>query len=513
MTPADQIYSLPTAVGTAKMTYGQANNLPVQISHMAIGDGNGAIVSPGAGALALVHEVYRAQLNQLYQHETNPNWLVAELVIPAEVGGFTIRELGLYDAAGDLIYVGNHAEQYKPVQSQGSDETKTIRMVILTSSTSAVTLKTDPTVVMATIDYVDRSIAKLDQKPSVRYTTTAAIGLAGLAVQAGGDWTGALTTGDRVLVKNQAAGKDNGIYAAAAGAWLRVADADGSVEVTSGLVVAVEQGATLADTRWQLVTDGAIVLGTTALVFQNVTQGFAPLASPIFSDNPRAPTPAQFDNDTSLATTEFVQRALGNFAGILVVSEAGIIAASSSGKAVILDGVAGAVFLPLAGDVPSGTTLNISAKQNGWTVSSSGGQKIDTTSSLITSFAMGAGDNVELVSNGFNSWTMAGGVSQSKYAAAFGSALAPFGFQKLPNGWALQWGVLADSAWAAGVFRTISYPLDFTGGVFQSGATLSNSAGTLGRVNTNQLSSSQIQLMVDYAGAATVRYFAIGRIL
>lgn len=158
MTPADQIYSLPTNTGAAKLSYAMANNLTVQISHMAIGDGNGAVVNPTAAATGLAREVHRAQLNQLYQHPDNPNWLVAELVIPAEVGGWTIRELGLYDVAGDLIFVGNHAEQYKPVQSQGSDETKTIRMVILVSSVAAVTLRTDPTTVMATIKFVNDSL-------------------------------------------------------------------------------------------------------------------------------------------------------------------------------------------------------------------------------------------------------------------------------------------------------------------------------------------------------------------
>lgn len=159
MTPADQIYSLPTNIGAAKLAYALANNLTVQISHMAIGDGGGAVVNPTAPATKLTREVHRAQLNQLYQHPQNPNWLVAELVIPAEVGGWTIREIGLYDVAGDLIFIGNHAEQYKPVQNQGSDETKTIRMVILVSSVAAVTLRTDPTTVMATIKFVNDSIA------------------------------------------------------------------------------------------------------------------------------------------------------------------------------------------------------------------------------------------------------------------------------------------------------------------------------------------------------------------
>lgn len=159
MTPQDPIYSLPTNVGAAKLAYAMVNQLTVDISQMAIGDGNGVVVNPTAAWPALAREVHRAQLNQLYQHPDNPNWLVAELVIPAEVGGWTIREIALYDVDGDLIFIGNHAEQYKPVQSQGSDETKTIRMVILVSSVATVTLKTDPTTVMATIKFVNDSIA------------------------------------------------------------------------------------------------------------------------------------------------------------------------------------------------------------------------------------------------------------------------------------------------------------------------------------------------------------------
>jgi len=491
MTPADQIYSLPTAVGTAKMTYGQANNLPVQISHMAIGDGNGAIVSPGAGALALVHEVYRAQLNQLYQHETNPNWLVAELVIPAEVGGWTIRELGLYDTAGDLIYVGNHAEQYKPVQSQGSDETKTIRMVILTSSTSAVTLKTDPTVVMASIDYVDRSIAKLDHKQSVRYTTTAPIGLAGLAVQAGGDWTAALTTGDRVLVKNQAAGKDNGIYAAAAGAWLRVADADGSPEVTSGLVVAIEQGATLADTRWQLVTDGAIVLGTTALVFQNVTQGFAPLA------------------------------ALGNFQDQISKNTSSVLLASEAGAVINL--IAGALntTLPLLSSVPKGASFTfICTGQNGASILRNGADTMSANGVAQVSYALSIGDTLTLVSAG-TLWLAVSGTARDKFQPGLASTLLPNGVKRIPDAssptgfFIIQWGVATSNGSGVG---SVVLPIAFPNSHFRTFLTPRNSAPYNASASVNLQTVSGFAFYTTNAsggsvGAATamgIEWFAIG---
>ena len=103
-------------------------------------------------------------------------------------------------------------------------------------------------------------------KGRVRAASTANLGLSGLQVVDGVN----LVVGDRVLVKNQTAGKDNGIYVVTTGAWSRSADADTAAEMTPGLMVAVEQGSSQADSLWQLVTDGPISFGTTALVFEMV---------------------------------------------------------------------------------------------------------------------------------------------------------------------------------------------------------------------------------------------------
>jgi len=117
-----------------------------------------------------------------------------------------------------------------------------------------------------------------DYKTSVRFTTTGNITLSGLGTQAGGDWGAALTAGDRILPKDQTTGSENGIYIAAAGAWTRATDADGVGELTSGSVVAVEEGATLADSQWMLTTDGAITIGTTPLAFVEKGSPFASAA-------------------------------------------------------------------------------------------------------------------------------------------------------------------------------------------------------------------------------------------
>lgn len=115
----------------------------------------------------------------------------------------------------------------------------------------------------ATKNYVDTVASGFDFKASVRVATTADITLSGEQTLDGVS----VVTGDRVLVKNQSTGEDNGIYVCAAGAWSRAADADSSAEVTAGMFVAVAEGTSNADTFWLLTTNDAITLGSTSLTF------------------------------------------------------------------------------------------------------------------------------------------------------------------------------------------------------------------------------------------------------
>ncbi len=118
---------------------------------------------PDAGQTGLIHEVWRHALNKISQDKRNSNYIIAELVIPPEVGGFWMRELGLYDDAGTLIAVANMAESYKPALAEGSGRSQTCRMVIIVSSVASVDLTIDTTTVMATQDYVDDKIAEHEQ--------------------------------------------------------------------------------------------------------------------------------------------------------------------------------------------------------------------------------------------------------------------------------------------------------------------------------------------------------------
>lgn len=132
----------------------------VNLTAMAVGDGGGTLPEPDAGQTKLINEVWRHALNKISQDNKNKNYIVAELVIPPDVGGFWVRELGLYDDAGTLIAVANMAESYKPKLAEGSGRAQTCRMVIIVSSVDSVALSIDATTVMATQDYVDDKLAE-----------------------------------------------------------------------------------------------------------------------------------------------------------------------------------------------------------------------------------------------------------------------------------------------------------------------------------------------------------------
>ncbi|HAI8348357.1 TPA: phage tail protein [Escherichia coli] len=153
-----------TTAGAAKLAAATApGGRKVNITTMAVGDGGGKLPVPDAGQTGLIHEVWRHALNKISQDKRNSNYIIAELVIPPEVGGFWMRELGLYDDAGTLIAVANMAESYKPALAEGSGRSQTCRMVIIVSSVASVALTIDTTTVMATQDYVDDKIAEHGQ--------------------------------------------------------------------------------------------------------------------------------------------------------------------------------------------------------------------------------------------------------------------------------------------------------------------------------------------------------------
>ncbi|EBW7473772.1 phage tail protein [Salmonella enterica subsp. enterica serovar Binza] len=156
-----KFYTLLTDIGAEKLASAAALGVPLKITHMAVGDGGGALPTPDAKQTALVNEKRRAALNMLYIDPQNSSQIIAEQVIPENEGGWWIREVGLFDETGALIAVGNCPESYKPQLTEGSGRTQTVRMVLITSSTDNITLKIDPAVVLATRKYVDDKALEL----------------------------------------------------------------------------------------------------------------------------------------------------------------------------------------------------------------------------------------------------------------------------------------------------------------------------------------------------------------
>lgn len=266
-----QFMAILTNVGAAKLANANALGIPWNLTALGVGDANGTDPMPSATQTKLINEQRRAPLNQLRVDPVNAAVIIAEQVIPADIGGWWIREIGLYDSDGDLVAVSNCAPSFKPALDQGSGRTQIVRMNFIVSSINNIVLKIDPAIVLATREFVELSITdainKQDFKQSVLVATTANIALNGIQTI-----DGVLLEADsRVLVKDQAQAKDNGIYVvSASGAWKRAQDADASIEVTPGLFVSVEKGTANGDSVWQLVTDAPIVLGTTALAFEVV---------------------------------------------------------------------------------------------------------------------------------------------------------------------------------------------------------------------------------------------------
>jgi hypothetical protein len=252
---------------------------------------------------------------------------------------------------------------------------------------------------------------KLDNKQSVRVATTANIALTGLQTIDGVS----LLAGDRVLVKNQTVSKDNGIYVVGVAAWQRAPDADSSAEVTSAMILSVEQGATLADTRWQLVTDGAIVLGTTSLTFQNITQGFATINSPALV-NPTANTPPQFDNTKALATSEFVKRMGLEYGDYTNYAATATLTAADIGKVAAFAG-AGAMTatLPTGPLIPRGAVVKILCGMGTVTVTAAAGDSVDAVN-YVGNINMAQGDTAEFIRIG-SLWRLIGGSVSLKYSA------------------------------------------------------------------------------------------------
>ena len=146
---AENFYTILTATGKAKLANSAVLGSKVNFKTLKVGDGKGSYYEPSENQTSLVNQVWSGSIGSISVDENNPNWIVIETLIPATIGGFFIREAGIFDEDDDLIAISKLSETYKPVVSEGSIKDLCIKIILEVSNVESVTLKIDPTVVVA----------------------------------------------------------------------------------------------------------------------------------------------------------------------------------------------------------------------------------------------------------------------------------------------------------------------------------------------------------------------------
>ncbi|WP_368540841.1 phage tail protein [Enterobacter soli] len=245
-------FAILTNQGAARLANATALGTKLNLTQMAVGDANGALPVPDPAQTKLVNQKRIAPLNLLAVDPNNSSQIIAEQIIPENEGGFWIREIGLYDDEGVLIAIANCPETYKPQLQEGSGRTQTIRMILIVSSTSSISLKIDPSVVLATRQYVDDKVIEVK----------------GYA--------------DDQMKKHIAADNPHKQYPLIKNALKEIADAGLSAEVLKNLglgnaVYVISRGSNAAGS-WTIWSDGTTeIMGA----WQSITNGLATVTYPI----------------------------------------------------------------------------------------------------------------------------------------------------------------------------------------------------------------------------------------
>lgn len=278
-----------TDTGAKKLAQAAApDGKPVRLTHMAVGDGGGALPTPDSKQTRLVHEVWRHTVNRVILDATHQNRIIAELVIPPETGGFWIREIGVFDEHGDLIAVGNTAESYKPTVAEGSGRAQTFRTILTVSSTATVALTVDNTMVMATVDYVDDKLKEHEQSRRHPDASLTAKGF----VQ--------LSSATNSVSETQAATPK------AVKAAYDLANA----KYTAQDATTAQKGIVQLSSATNSTSETLAATSKAVKAVMDETNKKAPLNSPALTGTPTTPTARQGTNNTQIASTAFVMAAI-----------------------------------------------------------------------------------------------------------------------------------------------------------------------------------------------------------
>ncbi len=281
-------YAILTNQGAARLANATMLGSKLNLTQMAVGDANGVLPTPDPAQTKLINQKRIAPLNLLSVDPNNQSQIIAEQIIPENEGGFWIREIGLYDDEGVLIAVANCPETYKPQLQEGSGRTQTIRMILVVTNTEAITLKIDPSVVLATRKYVDDKISEHEQ--SRRHPD------ASLTVKGFTQLSSAINSESETLAATPKAVK--AAYDLANGKYT----AQNATTTQKGIVQL--SSATNSTSETLAATPKAVK------VVMDETNKKAPLNSPALTGTPTTPTAPQGTNSTQIASTAFVMAAI-----------------------------------------------------------------------------------------------------------------------------------------------------------------------------------------------------------
>ncbi|EMV7654253.1 phage tail protein [Escherichia coli] len=464
---ATKYYAVLTNVGAAKLANATALGAQVEITQMAVGDGNGVLPTPNPAQTALVHELRRKPLNSLSIDPNNANQIIAEQVIPEDEGGWWIREIGLFDKDGDMIAVANCAETYKPQLQEGSGRVQVVRMILIVSSTAAVTLKIDPSVVLATRQYVDDQIIQV--KSYVDQKMAAHVAAADPHKQYAPKESPALTGRPTAPT---AEGKDSSTQIAntafvQAALMALINGAPATLDTLKEIAAAINN-----DPKFSTTINNALALK-------------APLSSPALTGTPTAPTAAQSVNNTQIATTAFVKSAIAAMVGS---APAALDTLNELAAALGNDpNFATTMLNALAGKQPLDNTLtNLSGKD---------------VAGLLAYLGLGTAATKNV----------GAGAGQIPDMSSFTNAS---GWQKLPGGKILQWGKAGFPVGQTQI--SVPFPINFPSVVSNIQLTFADinfSGGTpsptLAVVN-NTVNGAGFGAYMSGAGGFNAYFFAIG---
>ncbi|KVP78216.1 hypothetical protein WJ94_15150 [Burkholderia ubonensis] len=240
----------------------------------------------------------------------------------------------------------------------------------------------------------------------------------------------------------------------------------------------------------------------------------APIDSPVFTGTPKGPTPPQFDSSTKLATMAAVQRALGGASSMKLVGAAVALDVTYAGADVVLYGNSGPFtqVLPPVSTYPSGVGMRFyNASGFPVTIQTAGNDRFSAFSGTVASIVVGTGDSLVLSAYGPSNWEVMGGSAALPWSSLFGSSLAANGYQKLPSGLIIQWGVCTPStnadAW-------VTFPIAFSSAIYSVSTSASATSGQPGFANYNAITLSGMYVggYINSARAGyTCSWIAIGK--